>query len=94
MNKSLEIAANVFNAASILLATKNSFHTWWVGMAGGILFGLVFFNTQLYPDVALQIFFIATTLSVGGTGFTEAPAARFSHLILLPQWRRRYPKAG
>lgn len=62
MNKGLEIAANVLNAASILLAARNSFHTWWVGIAGCVLFGLVFFNAQLYADVTLQIFFIVTSI--------------------------------
>ena len=61
MSKGLEIAANVFNAASILLAAKNSFHTWWVGIVGCVLFGLVFFSTQLYADVTLQVFFIVTS---------------------------------
>ncbi|MEO7300375.1 MAG: nicotinamide riboside transporter PnuC [Verrucomicrobiota bacterium] len=62
MSKGLEIAANVFNATSILLAAKNSFHTWWVGIVGCVLFGLVFFCTQLYADVTLQIFFIVTSI--------------------------------
>ena len=42
MNKGLEIAANGFNPASILLTAKNSFHTWW----GGIV-GCVFFSTPI-----------------------------------------------
>jgi len=62
MNTGLEIAANVFNAASILLAARNSFHTWWVGIIGCLLFGFVFFSTQLYADVTLQAFFIATSI--------------------------------
>lgn len=62
MSKGLEIAANVFNAASIVLAARNSFHTWWVGIVGCVLFGFVFFNTQLYADVSLQVFFIVTSI--------------------------------
>ena len=62
MSNGLEIAANVFNAASILLAAKNSFHTWWVGIVGCVLFGWVFFSTQLYADVTLQVFFIVTSI--------------------------------
>ncbi len=62
MNKGVELAANVFNAASILLAARNSFHTWWVGIVGCVLFGWVFFSTQLYADVTLQIFFIITSI--------------------------------
>jgi nicotinamide mononucleotide transporter len=62
MSKGLEIAANVFNAASIFLAARNSFHTWWVGIVGCVLFGLVFFNAQLYADVTLQLFFVVTSI--------------------------------
>jgi len=62
MNKGIEIEANLFNAASILLAGVNSLHTWWVGIAGCVLFGWVFFNAQLYADVTLQVFFVVTSV--------------------------------
>jgi nicotinamide mononucleotide transporter len=62
MNKGVDIAANLFNAASILLAEVNSLHTWWVGIVGCVLLGWVFFNTQLYADVTLQVFFIVTSI--------------------------------
>ncbi|MES2570562.1 MAG: nicotinamide riboside transporter PnuC, partial [Verrucomicrobiota bacterium] len=39
----MEIAANFFNAVSILLAGRNSVHTWWTGIIGCLLFGWVFF---------------------------------------------------
>jgi nicotinamide mononucleotide transporter len=58
----LEIAANVFNAASIFLAGRNSIHMWWTTIAGCILFGFVFFAAQLYADVTLQLFFIVTAV--------------------------------
>jgi nicotinamide mononucleotide transporter len=61
VNRGLEIAANALNAASILLAGFNSVHTWWVGILGCLLFGWVFFHTQLYADVTLQGFFVATS---------------------------------
>ena len=81
MNKGLEIAANVFNAISILLAGINSFHTWWVGMVGCVLFGWILFSTQLYADVTLQSFFIATSIIgwrewVRGNAGTELPVRR------------------
>lgn len=81
MNKGVEIAANVFNAASILLAAGNSFHTWWVGIVGCVLFGWVFFSTQLYADVTLQIFFIVTSVIgwrnwVNGNAGTGLPVRR------------------
>lgn len=61
MNKGWEIAANAFNAASILLAGINSVHTWWVGIVGCVLFGWVFFGAKLYADVTLQTFFVVTS---------------------------------
>ena len=57
-----EIAANVFNTASILLAGRNSVHTWWTGIVGSALFMGVFFGARLYADVTLQAFFIVTSV--------------------------------
>ena len=58
----MEIAANIFNALSIVLAGLNSVHTWWVGIVGCGLFGYVFYASQLYADVTLQVFFIVTSI--------------------------------
>jgi nicotinamide mononucleotide transporter len=57
----LEIGANAVNAISIVLAARNSIHTWWTGIIGCLLFGLVFFRARLYADTLLQLFFIATS---------------------------------
>lgn len=57
----LEIASNLITTISILLAGRNSVHTWWTGIIGCVLFGLLFFQAQLYADVTLQIFFVATS---------------------------------
>lgn len=62
MPSSLEIFANLFYLASVLLAARNSVHTWAVGLVGCLLFAWLFFNVQLYADVTLQGFFIATSL--------------------------------
>jgi len=61
MIKGIEIAANVLNAVSIVLAGINSVHTWWTGIAGCLLFGWLFFASQLYADTTLQAFFIVTS---------------------------------
>lgn len=61
MSGALEIVANALNAASIVLAGRNSIHTWWTGIAGCILFGWVFFAARLYADVTLQGFFVITS---------------------------------
>jgi nicotinamide mononucleotide transporter len=57
----LELAANGFVAVSILLAGRNNVHTWWTGIVGCTLFGALFAQTRLYADVALQVFFVATS---------------------------------
>jgi nicotinamide mononucleotide transporter len=59
---SLEMVANAVMALSIWLAARNSVHTWSTGIAGCVLFSLVFVRNQLYADATLQLFFIATSL--------------------------------
>jgi len=58
----LELAANVFTAVAIVLAGRNNVHTWWTGVVGCALFGLLFAQSRLYADVALQVFFVVTSL--------------------------------
>jgi nicotinamide mononucleotide transporter len=60
MTGSLELAANAFTAAAIVLAGRNNVHTWWTGIVGCALFGLLFAQSRLYADVLLQVFFIGT----------------------------------
>ena len=57
-----ELAANVFNAASIFLAGRNSMHTWWTTLVGCVLFAYVFLNAKLYADVTLMGFFIGSAI--------------------------------
>lgn len=84
----LEIAANAIVAASILLAARNSVHTWWTGMIGCALFALLFFEAKLYADVLLQGFFIAASVYgwwhwLRGDHGREAPVRRTSLRVLL-----------
>lgn len=58
----LEIAANLTTAASILLAGRNSVHTWWTGIVGCGLFAFVFLDSRLYADTILQAFFVVTSI--------------------------------
>ena len=50
-------------------------HTWWTGIAGCALFALLFYSTQLYADVMLQTFFIATSV-VGWWRWLRGDAGR------------------
>ena len=58
----LEIAANGITTVSILLAGRNSVHTWWTGLVGCVLFAVVFGQSRLYADVVLQSFFVVTSV--------------------------------
>lgn len=58
----MEISANLIIAASILLAGRNSVHTWWTGIVGCTLFGFVFLDSRLYADTVLQGFFVLTSV--------------------------------
>ncbi len=58
----VELGANGFNTLAVLLAGRNSVHTWWTGIVGCLLFGYVFFQARLYADVTLQVFFLATSM--------------------------------
>lgn len=77
-----EIAANVLNTASVLLAGRNSVHTWWTGIVASVLFGVVFYSAKLYADVALQFFFFGAGVAGwwawlrGGGGGRELPVRR------------------
>ncbi|MCL4160051.1 UNVERIFIED_CONTAM: hypothetical protein GTU68_055702, partial [Idotea baltica] len=56
----LEIAANIVTALAIFLAGRNNIHTWWIGIIGCVLFGALFYQSQLYADMTLQAFFVVT----------------------------------
>jgi nicotinamide mononucleotide transporter len=62
MTSTLELAANGLAALAIFLAGRNHVHSWSVGIVGCVLFGVLFYQTNLYADVALQFFFIGTNI--------------------------------
>lgn len=53
----LELAGCIANLVCVYLATKHNIWTWSWGIIGVLLFGLLFFNVQLYSDVILQLLF-------------------------------------
>ena len=56
----LELSANVFNLLSVWFSARNNVHTWWSGIVGCTLYGVMFADVRLYADVALQAFFVAS----------------------------------
>ena len=76
----LELAANFFTVVCIFLAGRNSIHTWWTGLVGCVLYGVMFYKVQLYADATLQIFFFVTGV-IGwmkwkGVDFFKTPDAK------------------
>jgi nicotinamide mononucleotide transporter len=71
----LEWAATVFTAVSVWLAARRHVATWPLGIVGCLLFGALFYATQLYADASLQVFFIATSL-IGWRQWRRLEAAR------------------
>lgn len=88
MTSGSEICANALNAASIVLAGRNSAHTWWVGIAGCLVYAMVFYEARLYADVTLQGFFVVTS-AIGwwswrtGRLGVERPVRRSSGRLVL-----------
>lgn len=83
----LELSSNIVIATSILLAARNSVHTWWTGIIGCALFAILFWRHQLYAEVVLQGFFIATSGYgwwhwLHGKGGSELPVQRASRMLL------------
>lgn len=63
MTTAPELVANGLNGLSIVLAGRNSVHTWWVGILGCFAFAWVFYDAKLYADVLLQVFFVVTSIA-------------------------------
>jgi len=62
MSSTLEILANLITTLSIIAAGRNSVHVWWTGIVGCSIFALVFYSTNLYADVVLQLFFVGASV--------------------------------
>jgi len=62
MTDPLEIAANLITGLAIFLAGRNNIHTWWTGILGCSLFAVLFYQTNLYADVVLQLFFVGSSI--------------------------------
>jgi nicotinamide mononucleotide transporter len=83
-----ELGANAFNTVSIVLAGRNSVHTWWCGIVGCLLFAWVFFGAKLYADVTLQVFFVLSSV----VGYRRWRGARQGALpVTRAPWRQLLP---
>ena len=58
----IEIIAVVFSLLSVILAVKNNFLTWPVGIVGVIFYGILFYQTKTWGNMYLQLLFITQSL--------------------------------
>lgn len=56
----LEFVGTIFNLASVWLVAKRNILTWPVALIGVILFGILFYQIQLYADFFEQIYYAIT----------------------------------
>lgn len=56
----LEFFGTLLNIAAVWLVARNKILTWPVGIVAVVLFGLLFYQVQLYSDVLEQIFYLTT----------------------------------
>jgi nicotinamide mononucleotide transporter len=81
----LEWLANAAATLSIVLAARNSVHTWWIGVVGCVLFAALFYQSRLYADATLQLFFIVTSV----TGWRRWRADHDGAALLIGEANRR-----
>jgi nicotinamide mononucleotide transporter len=58
----IEVIAAILGVVGVWLTTKQVIWCWPVGLVNVILSIIVFFNSKLYADVTLQIFYLAMTV--------------------------------
>jgi nicotinamide mononucleotide transporter len=56
----LELVGTIFNLWCVWLVTRREVLSWPVGLVGVVLFGLLFWQIQLYADVLEQVYYFMT----------------------------------
>lgn len=56
----LEFFGTIFNLWCVFLVTKNKILNWPIGLVGVVLFGILFYQIQLYSDLLEQIYYFIT----------------------------------
>ncbi|NEP43424.1 MAG: nicotinamide mononucleotide transporter [Okeania sp. SIO2H7] len=80
----IESIAAITSAWSVWLLGKNLVIGWWVCIVGAIAYAIVFDRARLYGEVAIQLFYLVTSLQAiyiwlrGGKDRTEKPIERIS----------------
>lgn len=81
----LEWAAVLMTALCIFLAGRNNIHTWWTGIVACVLYGVLFFESKLYADATLQVFFIVTGI-IGWVGWIGKERLAHRHFPGAVEW--------
>ncbi|MEG4575075.1 nicotinamide riboside transporter PnuC [Microcoleus sp. N3A4] len=85
----IEAIAAIASAWSVWLLAKNNPLGWWIGLIGVIAYAAVFYQVKLYGEVAIQLFYLITSLQAiyiwlrGGENSTEKPVCRISQRWLI-----------
>lgn len=85
----IEAIAAIASAWSVWLLAKNNPLGWWIGLIGVIAYAAVFYRVKLYGEVAIQFFYLITSLQAiyiwlrGGENSTEKPVCRISQRWLI-----------
>jgi nicotinamide mononucleotide transporter len=62
VNLIIEILATLFSTLGVWLAAKNKLMTWPLGMIGVAFLGYLFFQSQLFAEAGLQVFYLGMSL--------------------------------
>ncbi|MBE9119635.1 nicotinamide mononucleotide transporter [Tychonema sp. LEGE 07199] len=85
----IEAIAAIASAWSVWLLAKNNPLGWWIGLIGVIAYAAVFYQVKLYGEVAIQFFYLITSLQAiyiwlrGGENSAEKPVCRISQRWLI-----------
>jgi nicotinamide mononucleotide transporter len=85
----IEAIAAIASAWSVWLLAKNNPLGWWIGLIGVIAYAAVFYQVKLYGEVAIQFFYLVTSLQAiyiwlrGGENSTEKPVSRINQRWLI-----------
>jgi nicotinamide mononucleotide transporter len=85
----IEAIAAIASAWSVWLLAKNNPLGGWIGLIGVIAYAAVFYQVKLYGEVAIQFFYLITSLQAiyiwlrGGENSTEKPVSRINQRWLI-----------
>ncbi len=84
---SIEVLATTTGAVSVWLLAKNRPLGWWIGLISVAAFLWVFFTVELYGEVAVQMFYLVTSVQAiwiwmrGGSNHGERIVSHVPHKI-------------